>query len=77
MSKITLKKIFYWFIDETAGRSAVGIWKWLWGLPIEPGGKIAEKVAAESLQSMLLLLLMQCAPFLLVCKVVKSSCRVC
>jgi phage shock protein A len=52
MANFTVKKIFYWFIGETAGRSAVGIWKWLWGLPIEPGGKIAEKVAAESLQSM-------------------------
>ncbi|AFZ12519.1 PspA/IM30 family protein [Crinalium epipsammum PCC 9333] len=52
MAKITGKKIFYWFIGETAGRSAVGIWKWLWGLPVEPGGKIAEKVAQESLQFM-------------------------
>ncbi|MGB3208711.1 MAG: PspA/IM30 family protein [Crinalium sp.] len=52
MAKIALKKIFYWFTGETAGRSAVGIWKWLWGIPVEPGGKIAEKVAQESLQSM-------------------------
>jgi len=52
MKTITFKKIFYWFIGETAGRSLVGIWKWLWGLPMEPGGKIAEKVAQESLQSM-------------------------
>ena len=77
MSKITLKKIFYWFIDETAGRSAVGIWKWLWGLPIEPRGKIARKVAAESLQSMVLLFLIQCVPLLLVCKVVRFSYKVC
>src|SRR6476646_6545692 len=52
MAKITSKKIFYWFAGETAGRSAVATWKWLWGLPIEPGGKIAQKVAQESLQSM-------------------------
>lgn len=52
MAKITGKKIFYWFVGETAGRSAVGVWKWLWGIPVEPGGKIAEKVAQESLQSM-------------------------
>lgn len=52
MKKITTKKIFYWLIGETAGRSIVGVWKWLWGLPIEPGGKIAKKVAQESLQSM-------------------------
>jgi phage shock protein A len=52
MKKITTKKIFYWLIGETAGRSIVGVWKWLWGLPIEPGGKIAQKVAQESLQSM-------------------------
>ncbi|MBW4574517.1 MAG: PspA/IM30 family protein [Aphanothece sp. CMT-3BRIN-NPC111] len=52
MKRITLKKILYWFIGETAGRSSVAVWKWLWGLPVEPGGKIAEKVAQESLQSM-------------------------
>lgn len=52
MKKITTKKILYWLIGETAGRSIVGVWKWLWGLPIESGGKIAEKVAQESLQSM-------------------------
>jgi phage shock protein A len=39
-------------LGETAGRSLVSIWKWLWGLPIESGGKIAEQVAQESLQSM-------------------------
>jgi len=73
----TLKKIFYWFIGETAGRSTAGIWKWFWGLPIEPGGKIARKVAAEPLQSMLLLFLIQCVPLLLVCKVVKISYKMC
>lgn len=52
MKKITTKKILYWLLGETAGRSLVGVWKWLWGLPIEPGGKIAKKVAEESLQSM-------------------------
>jgi phage shock protein A len=52
MKKITTKKILYWVLGETAGRSLVSIWKWLWGLPIESGGKIAEQVARESLQSM-------------------------
>ncbi|MBF2022522.1 MAG: hypothetical protein IGR93_21145 [Hydrococcus sp. C42_A2020_068] len=29
----------------------VGIWKWLWDLPVEPGGKVAKEVAQESLKS--------------------------
>ena len=52
MKKITFKKFIYWFLGETAGRTLVGTWKWAWGLPVEPGGKIAQKVAQESLQSM-------------------------
>lgn len=52
MKKITFKKIIYWLLGETAGRSLVGTWKWLWGLPVESGGKVAQKVAQESLQSM-------------------------
>ncbi len=52
MKKITFKKFIYWLLGETAGRTLVGTWKWAWGLPVEPGGKIAQKVAQESLQSM-------------------------
>ncbi len=52
MKKITFKKILYWLLGETAGRTLVGTWKWLWGLPVESGGKVAQKVAQESLQSM-------------------------
>lgn len=52
MKKITFKKFIYWLLGETAGRTLVGTWKWVWGLPVESGGKIAQKVAQESLQSM-------------------------
>jgi phage shock protein A len=52
MKKITLKKFIYWLLGETAGRTLVGTWKWIWGLPVESGGKIAQKVAQESFQSM-------------------------
>ncbi|MDJ0588449.1 MAG: PspA/IM30 family protein [Pleurocapsa sp. MO_226.B13] len=46
------KKITYWLLGETAGRTSVAAWKWLWGLPVESGGKIAKNVAEESIASM-------------------------
>jgi phage shock protein A len=52
MKKITFKKFIYWLLGETAGRTLVGTWKWIWGLPVESGGKVAHKVARESLRSM-------------------------
>jgi phage shock protein A len=52
MKKITMKKIVYWLLGETAGRTSVAIWQRLWGLPVEAGGKVAEKVAQESIKSM-------------------------
>lgn len=47
-----MKKAIYWLMGEKAGRSLVGIWNWLWGLPTESGGQIAVNVAEESLRSM-------------------------
>jgi len=35
-----------------AGPTLVAIWNWLWGIPIESGGKIAVEVARNSVQSM-------------------------
>ena len=52
MKKITSKKAAYWLLGETAGRTSVAAWKWLWGLPVESGGKIARNVAQESVSSM-------------------------
>lgn len=52
MKKITMKKAVYWLLGETAGRTSVAIWKRLWGVPVEAGGKVAEKVAQESIKSM-------------------------
>ncbi|MEY2855824.1 MAG: hypothetical protein RLZZ74_133 [Cyanobacteriota bacterium] len=52
MKKITPKKITYWLLGETAGRTSIAVWKRLWGMPVEAGGKIAEKVAQEALISM-------------------------
>ena len=46
------KKIVYWLFGEKAGRTVVGTWNWLWGMPVETGGKVAVSVAEESLQSM-------------------------
>ena len=47
-----MKKVMYRLIGEKAGRTIVSTWNWLWGIPIESGGKIAVEVAKESLQSM-------------------------
>lgn len=47
-----MKKAIYWLMGERAGRTIVGSWNWLWGMPVESGGKVAVAVAEESLQSM-------------------------
>jgi phage shock protein A len=52
MARQRFKQIVYWFMGDRAGRVIVGIWHWLWGIPIEPGGKIAEEVAQEAIYAM-------------------------
>ncbi|MEQ9670708.1 PspA/IM30 family protein [Coleofasciculus sp. G2-EDA-02] len=47
-----MKKAVYWLMGEKAGRVAVGTWNWLWGMPVETGGKVAVEVAEQSLRSM-------------------------
>jgi len=47
-----MRRFIYWLMGDRAGRVVVSTWRWLWGLPIESGGKVAVAVAAESLQSM-------------------------
>ncbi len=47
-----MKKFIYWLMGEKAGRTIVGTWNWLWGIPVESGGQVAVKVAEESLRSM-------------------------
>jgi len=47
-----MKKMVYWLMGEKAGRTIVGTWNWMWGIPVESGGKVAVAVAEESLQSM-------------------------
>ena len=47
-----MEKAVYWIMGERAGRTIVGTWNWLWGMPVESGGKVAVAVAEESLQSM-------------------------
>ena len=46
------KKVFYWLLGDKAGRTILGTWNWLWGIPIESGGRVAVEVAEESLRSM-------------------------
>ena len=52
MKQVNAKKITYWLLGETAGRTSVAVWKRLWGMPVEAGGKVAQKVAQESIASM-------------------------
>lgn len=40
-----MKKAIYWVMGERAGRTIVGTWNWLWGMPVESGGKVAVAVA--------------------------------
>jgi phage shock protein A len=47
-----MKDFIYWVMGEKAGRTIVGTWNWLWGIPVESGGKVAVSVAEESLRSM-------------------------
>jgi phage shock protein A len=47
-----MKKALYWLMGDKAGRTIVGAWNWMWGLPVESGGPVAVAVAEESLRSM-------------------------
>jgi len=47
-----MKKLLYWLMGDKAGRTIVGAWNWMWGLPVESGGPVAVAVAEESLRSM-------------------------
>ncbi len=47
-----MKKFIYWIMGDKAGRTIVGVWNWLWGMPVEQGGKVAVAVAEESLHAM-------------------------
>ncbi|MDJ0556650.1 MAG: PspA/IM30 family protein [Microcoleaceae cyanobacterium MO_207.B10] len=47
-----MKKFLYWLMGEKAGRAMVGTWNWLWGIPVESGGRVSVEVAEESLRSM-------------------------
>ncbi len=47
-----MKKVLYWLMGEKAGRTIVGAWNWLWGLPVASGGEVSVVVAEESLRSM-------------------------
>ncbi|NJR52041.1 MAG: PspA/IM30 family protein [Leptolyngbyaceae cyanobacterium CSU_1_3] len=47
-----MRSIIYWLMGDRAGRVIYASWNWLWGQPIEQGGKIAVEVAQESLHAM-------------------------
>lgn len=39
-------------MGEKAGRTLSGTWNWLWGIPLEQGGKLTEEIARQALASM-------------------------
>jgi phage shock protein A len=47
-----MRSIVYWLMGDRAGRTILATWHWLWGKPVESGGKIAVEVAQESLWAM-------------------------
>ncbi|WP_199246259.1 PspA/IM30 family protein [[Phormidium] sp. ETS-05] len=47
-----MKKVIYWLVGEKAGRTIIGTWNWLWGMPVESGGKVAVQTAEEALRDM-------------------------
>jgi phage shock protein A len=47
-----MRSVIYWLMGDRAGRVIFASWNWLWGKPVEQGGKIAVEVAQESLWSM-------------------------
>ncbi len=46
------RSVIYWVLGDRAGRVTLATWNWLWGKPVEQGGKIAVEVAQESLVAM-------------------------
>ncbi len=47
-----MRTVATWLLGERASRTLTAIWNWLWGIPIESGGKVAVEVAQVSLQAM-------------------------
>jgi phage shock protein A len=47
-----MRNFLYWFMGDRAGRVIVAIWNWLWGQPVQQGGKLSVEVAQASLQEM-------------------------
>jgi phage shock protein A len=49
---MSARKVVYGVFGQKAGSVIVGTWNWLWGMPVEKGGKEAVMVAKESLRNM-------------------------
>lgn len=48
----TGRNVVYWLLGDRAAQTLIATWNWLWGIPIESGGKIAVEAAQESLYTM-------------------------
>jgi phage shock protein A len=47
-----MRNFLYWFVGDRAGRVIIASWNWLWGQPVQQGGKLSVEVAQASLQEM-------------------------
>lgn len=52
IGKGKFKDFMYWLLGDKATRTILGTWNWLWGIPVESGGKVALEVAKEAVESM-------------------------
>lgn len=48
----TGRGVIYWLLGDRAAQTLIAIWNWLWGIPIESGGKIAVEAAQESIYTL-------------------------
>jgi phage shock protein A len=47
-----MRSLIHWLAGDRAARVIFASWNWLWGKPLDQGGKLAVEVAQESLHAM-------------------------
>ncbi|MGG6293650.1 PspA/IM30 family protein [Leptolyngbya sp. AN02str] len=48
----TLRGVVYWLLGDRAAQTLIALWNWVWGIPLEAGGKLSVEAAQESLYAM-------------------------
>jgi phage shock protein A len=44
-----MRNFLYWFMGDRAGRVIIASWNWLWGQPVQQGGKLSVEVAQAAI----------------------------